>query len=208
MPRFQYNCNKRERKKRLAILRKSHMKNHPRQAVSSTLVDLMHLYFEGELKVDYFIDWCSRVYRGVSVDRAIVINDCSFSRVFTRELMDIISIMIPSCDIVYLIRTDEPLDESKHALSFEILSMLLHEDRSVLGYKTDIKNANCIIVIPHSSYLRRELSPDGVTIVLNVRSCFSNVLDEERLMERYYIAVRTERLLEEFEERLMQNENN
>ena len=119
--------------------------------------------------------------------------------------MDLLSVVIPDCEIVYLIRDEnmEYMQSNKwEALSFEILDMLIHEDRNVLGYKTDIKSANCVIVIPHSAYLRRELSPDGVTVILNVRSCYSNLLDEERLMERYYLANRCNSLLAEFEEEL------
>lgn len=207
MPKFQYNHNKKEAKKRLSILRKfkDKLARRPTIASNDSICKFIHLYFEGELKADYFITWCAHIYQGLEVDRVIVINDCSFSRVFTKELMDLLSVVIPDCEIVYLIRDEnmEYMQSNKwEALSFEILDMLIHEDRNVLGYKTDIKSANCVIVIPHSAYLRRELSPDGVTVILNVRSCYSNLLDEERLMERYYLANRCNSLLAEFEEEL------
>ena len=141
MPIFTPNRNKQDAKRIASILRRFKV---AREESPSSFVDFIYLYFESEIKVDYFIDWCSSVYRNIEVDRAIIINDCSFSRAFTTELMDALNIIIPDCEIVCLIRDDEPLEERWHSLSFEMLDMLLHKNISALGYKTDIKNANCI----------------------------------------------------------------
>lgn len=172
---------------------------------------LIHLYFIDEFKVEFFLDWLKCVAHDTINDKAILINDCSFSHAFTKELIRLIGIGIPQCKFVYLIRErlrgasvigkrneETPLSISEAKISLEMLDILIHEDISALERKPEVEG-NCIIAIPYSSYLRKELNPNTTFVVLNVSPKYANIINEIKLM-KVFKKMKEETLLKELDD--------
>lgn len=202
MPSFSYHPTKKCSRFSVHVNSKDSIKSMIESQYEIPLKRLIRAYFSDEFKVEFFFEWLRRVARDELVDKAILINDCSFSHAFTKELVRLLSEAIPQCEFVYLIRERhelQPLNEKQETISLELLDILIHEEISTFKHKPDVES-NCIIAIPYSSYLRRELNPSSTFVVLNVASQFSNIIHEIEFMKVFKDLNKQHQLSKELEE--------
>lgn len=155
---------------------------------------------------DYLMNWLSDVISKRNIDRALMINDCSFSHAFTKKFLSLLKKTSSRFNILYFVREDDqhPLNDKMTVLSLDILHMLTRRDVTTFGLKWgSIRTANCIIVIPYSMYLRHEVNSSGCFIVINVNRKYRSLTQENKIVSKYNHIRRRIDLSEEFRKYLI-----
>lgn len=149
-------------------------------------IRLVYDYFG--CRSDYLMNWLSDVISKRNIDRALMINDCSFSHAFTKKFLLLLKKSSSRFSILYFIREDDqkPLNDKMATLSLDILHMIIKRDVISFGLKWgSISNANCIIVIPYSMYLHHEVNSSGCFIVINVNRKYRSLSQENKIISKY-----------------------
>lgn len=149
-------------------------------------IHLVHDYFGS--RSTYLMNWLSDVVSKRNINRALMINDCSFSHAFTKKFLSLLKKTSSRFNILYFIREERQrkLNEKGTILSLDILDMLIRRNVTTFGLKWgNLQTANCIIVIPYSMYLRHEVNSSGCFIVINVNRKYRSLTQENKILSKY-----------------------
>ena len=158
------------------------------QRILNSFIKLLYKYFGS--RSDYLIEWLSRVVQGMSVNRALMINDCSFSHAFTKKFIRLLQKVSDTFKILYLIREERqpPMNKSEGLLSLDLLHMMVTHDITKFGLRWgSLMNSNCIIVNPYSNYLHHEVNSSGCFVVINVTEMYRSLSLENKIIKKYII---------------------
>ena len=154
--------------------------------ILKSFIKLLYDYFGW--KTDYLLEWLRDVTNEKPVNRALMINDCSFSHAFTNKFIRLLKKISLRFQILYLIRDDDhpPLNKKGTLLSLDLLYLMTRPDISSFGLKWgNLATANCILVIPYNSYLHHEVASSGVFVVVNVNQDYRSLSRENHIVKKY-----------------------